>query len=104
MARSSFCTCRSCTIARLKDVAFFAFLAAALAGIALFAVGCASKPGVTALPPLVNYSREFQKELKAELPTVRKVAPRTAEAIKDYSKLRDMIRAGNAVQSGKARK
>jgi hypothetical protein len=52
----------------------------------------------SALPGLVDYSPEFQKEMKLELQEVRKIAPRTNEFIHDSIKLRDKVRAGHTLQ------
>jgi hypothetical protein len=72
-------------------------LAVILATIALS--GCVhQRARATALPPLVTYSPKFQKELLAEQPKIRDCCPRAETVIKDYSKLRDMIRAGKAKQ------
>jgi hypothetical protein len=60
--------------------------------------GCLTATG-SHLPSITNYSPQFQKELKAELPEVRLNAPRTYEFIKDGIKLRDKIRAGEKVQA-----
>lgn len=59
---------------------------------------CAGRPGVNALPPLVEYTPTFQKQMKAELPTVRACCPNTNEFVKDSIKLRDKIKAGHKVQ------
>jgi hypothetical protein len=61
--------------------------------------GCTGHATGSFLPDIKTYSPEFQKEMKAELPEVRRSAPRTYEFIKDGIKLRDKIRAGNAVQA-----
>jgi predicted small lipoprotein YifL len=60
--------------------------------------GCGQHATGSFLPDIKTYSPEFQKEMKAELPEVRRSAPRTYEFIKDGIKLRDKIRAGKAVQ------
>ena len=70
------------------------FLAIAFAMLA----GCGHATG-SFLPPVKQYSAQFQKELKAELPEVRLNAPRTYEFVTDGIKLRDKIRAGEKVQT-----
>jgi hypothetical protein len=65
--------------------------------IALALAGCGHATG-SFLPPIREYPASFQKEMKAELPGVRKTAPRTYEFVKDSVKLRDKIRAGNKIQ------
>ena len=79
---------------RMLTLALMAVLSSALCA-------CAKRPGVTALPPLVTYSKQFQVDLKSELPQVRSCCPRTNTVVKDYSKLRDMIRKGNEVQQNR---
>lgn len=70
---------------------------AAIFSVALY--GCVTAQGqVSALPPLKQYSKQWQAGLKQELPTVRQCCPRANEAIKDYSTLRDQLRAGQRVQ------
>jgi hypothetical protein len=59
---------------------------------------CAGKPSANALPPLVEYTPTFQKQLKAELPTVRACCPNTNTFVKDSIKLRDKVRAGHTMQ------
>jgi hypothetical protein len=51
---------------------------------------------VSALPPLVHYSKDFQADLLKEQPKIRACCPRAQTVIKDYSKLRDMVRAGGS--------
>jgi hypothetical protein len=75
------------------------WIAIALVLIAIALAGCSTPSArATSLPPLVNYSKQFQKELLAEQPKVRACCPRAETVIKDYGKLRDMIRAGKAKQ------
>lgn len=72
-----------------------------LFSVALLALaGCAHATG-NALPPLVEYSPTFQKQMKAELPTVRACCPNTNTFVKDSIKLRDKVRAGHELQQKK---
>lgn len=73
-----------------------------VASFSLALAGCATASGrVSALPPLKQYSKEWQSSLKAEMPKVRACCPKATDAIKDYYTLRKMIRAGNGVLAPK---
>lgn len=72
----------------------------AMIAFALVLGGCSHAVG-NALPPLVEYSPKFQKELKAELPKVRACCPKTNTFVKDGIKLRDKIRAGHRLNQTK---
>lgn len=65
--------------------------------------GCASKaavsPTMSALPSLKTYSKQFQAEMRGELPKVRACCPRTNEFVKDSVLLRDKIRRGQTVRA-----
>ena len=62
--------------------------------------GCAHATG-SALPPLVEYSPEFQKQLKTELQAARPTSPALNEFVKDSIKLRDKVRAGHKITKTK---
>lgn len=63
----------------------------------LLLAGCASVKS-NALPPLKEYSKQFQSGMKAELPTVRACCPNTNTFVNDAVTLRKQLRAGKAVQ------
>lgn len=46
-------------------------------------------------PPLVAYSKEFQKQAAQELRAVKKTSPKVAQLVVDYGKMRDACRAGD---------
>lgn len=63
----------------------------------LLLAACASwgdKPDVSpvTLPPLVQYSPEFQKAAADELSTIQTKAPHVAQLVTDYGKLRCAIK------------
>lgn len=45
-------------------------------------------------PPLISYSSSFQKQAAQELRTVRQTAPKVAQLVVDYGKMRDACRVG----------
>lgn len=51
----------------------------------------------TALPPVKEYSKEFQAEMKKEMPLVREHAPHVNKFVQDQVKLRDKVRAGHKI-------
>lgn len=59
--------------------------------------GCGHASG-SFLPPIKAYNRDFQREMKAELQTVRSCCPNTTQFVTDSIKLRDKIRSGQAIQ------
>lgn len=67
----------------------------------LLLAGCATAVRGNALPPVKTYSAEFQKGLKAELPTVRACCPNTNTFVKDHITLRDQVRAGKQITTKK---
>lgn len=55
---------------------------------------CQSTAGGGGCPPLVSYSKEFQKQAARELRMTRAAAPNVAQLVVDYGKMRDACRAG----------
>lgn len=76
--------------------------AAIATALVLALVGCASvpsRPSVSALPKPKQYSSTFRTELKAEQPIVKTCCPRTNEAMYDYGRLIEKLKAGEAIQT-----
>lgn len=58
--------------------------------------GCAG--GISSLPPLVEYSKDFQLKAAVELESIKITHPYVSILTVDYGKLRDQIRAGNNIR------
>lgn len=50
-----------------------------------------------ALPPLKEYSKDFQTQLRTEQPTVRACCPNTNTFVKDSITLRNEVKAGKDI-------
>lgn len=74
-------------------------LVALLVSIALpmtLLTGCGG--GISSLPPLVKYSKDFQDKASAELNSIKISHPHISVMTVDYGKLRDQIRAGRKIR------